>query len=523
MKKILTVALAFALVASFASGLITLNVSACTARYADPRLGHSVCMQDGDDILNIDEIENFGARVLGTGGVKITIPILYDGFHYWDNASGDYVDSATAGYAAPSLIDDWVTGRMRIVFEDHATAAIFDEKTYISFNSLDQKEARIEIIARNIGVCKGEFWIEFTHDDGTYSESMHYETNGRFIDPTINKEIVGLTGKNPTELEVTLNGKDITAAEVSNLGIIAPESELHFLLDTEFFDWDPMITGMDTTVRKSTLDSYKIGVKTNYIRGSKLVDSVEIKNIDGVAYIVVEFAEIFPSTEDKDFDFRIWLTYRGNAHAGTLVEISGTLANEELYVDGLDYAYIGDGTIARTDDVVRNIELDLGNGVSVFRTLMKDKKYFGIAKDTVTQNDQDIMDFYPSIRRVLNLTTLNLKTSGDIVKINLTVDNSDTEDRLPSNDGKAYYVYDANGKYLGTTDGMLPYRDVYYLSTGIITVESAVFEPEEEIIDNDNPETGSENTAAPYLLASALMALGAVTAYRSKRLGGSNR
>ena len=514
MKKVLAMALAFAIMVAATASLTSVIALACDRTNLPIGVGYSVCIDDDADILDTSEIADFGARVLGTTDVTITIPILYDGFQYWNGTT--YV-SATAAGADYTAITSAVTGQMELVFSDPTTKQIFRKPNFIPAGG--GKPARIELVAENIGLCQGEIWIEFTHADYDVNESMHYSVNGQFIDPTINKTITSLTGKNLTEVAIEFDDKAISATELTNLNA-SPDSELRFLLNTDFFNWDPVIQNMGANVRKSTMDNNKIDVSTRFYGGSKYIDSIDIKNVDGVAWVVVEFTEYLPYVDEKSFDFTICLTYRDKKDESTMVQVTGIIANEEMNVDGYTYANIGEGIVAVADEYNKSIELDLGNGLSVTRSLAEGKKYYGVALDEQTNADREIMEYYPSIRKVLNLTTVNMETSGNVVKINPAVADSNDRDFLPSDEELLYYIYDASGKYLGTTNDMLPFRNKYYFSTGIITMDVSIIEglDDEDFVGLENPETGSMEIVPVIMMGLAFLSLGALTLDTKRRV-----
>jgi LPXTG-motif cell wall-anchored protein len=260
---------------------------------------------------------------------------------------------------------------------------------------------------------------------------------------------------------------------------------------------------MRTAVRKSTLDNNDISIAKSVVEGSRYIEDIQIENVDGWAYVVVRFEEDFVSVEAEDISITISLTYHGTKDPDTTVEIFGSLENEiENASDGLDYIYVGDGLVVEADDNLHNVDLDLGNDVHIFANLFSGQKYYAKATDERSDDDEEIVEYYPVIRKVYTLKTVHIKSAGNTVRFK-------GEDR--------YYVYDADGIMIGMSDEALPFRDKYYLAVQQIEFDKGVpLAPSEEMV-NENPETGAINWNGVLLTGFTLLAAGVIVA--GKRRG----
>lgn len=459
MKKVLALTLAVMLL------LVTVPL---TASAAAPGV---IGMSNDAPVLDGSRIEDFGHIVLGTDSNVLDIPILWKGF-------GPWVDADDITHA--------VLNNLRIVFTADDTKALFrDENSIVYYHYDASGNAKITLTANNIGTASGwvyvEYYDQFSPEPKTTSEWIPIK--GSVIDPTINKGIEGLTGRNLANEHVKLNGSTIGRDTLENLDI-APSSVMEFALDTEFFDWNPKIANMGAAVRKATMDNEQISVKTKIRKGSKFIKSVEIENISGRAYVVLRFTDYLVSVKDEDFDLDIALAYKKVKDERTQVTVTGTISNLTSYVNGPnDSAYLGDGNVGEAESYSPNAKLDLGSGVSVFMNLPTNRRVYGRATDKRNDSDIEIMEYYPVIKKALTLVTLNI---GKDNMVQLDTD-------------QLYYVYDADGDLIGKTDEKLPLRDKYYLAAKEIEFDAVVFadakaEGDDAVyVDNvnDNPQTGA--------------------------------
>lgn len=181
-------------------------------------------------------------------------------------------------------------------------------------------------------------------------------------------------------------------------------------------------------------------------------------------YISVIFAREFISTKDVDFDFTIYLSIDGKPYENELsIDLSGKLLVEtqQLYRSD-DYVNLGDGLVAEAQEFIPNIEVDLGNGVTMTTSMTQGKRYCGTAKvleghsGKVSEYDLvrmgiELPELYPEIAGIYQIRTIGLSRNSSKVRIN--------------DNGIGYHVYGSDFAYLGTTADILPYSDHYFVTT----------------------------------------------------------
>lgn len=257
--------------------------------------------------------------------------------------------------------------------------------------------------------------------------------------------------ENGTKKLILQGTKAITVDDLSNLSV-TPGQEIKIYLTANMFvdNQGAKISADATHISRSQVRSAKLGLRRASSRGSKAFKSIGIAYDKNGAYISVKIADPFVSLEDLDFATSMTLTVNNDRRAETQISIAGTLAADiiEVYADD-DYVDLSGGRVAEAVERNTKIEVDLGNDLSVFTSMVRGKKYFGTASLDLSTADSKIMSKYTSITDVYTLKTINLKPTGNAVRIDA---------------GAKLYVYGADGKYLGTTGGMLPFSSKYYVS-----------------------------------------------------------
>jgi hypothetical protein len=206
------------------------------------------------------------------------------------------------------------------------------------------------------------------------------------------------------------------------------------------------------TLPFSRISEARVGVQHKVIAGAQTLAGVSlVSDPDFGASILVEFQPEFVQTQELEFEYDIYVTIRGKRETSTRITIAGKIANPVVYVyDGDDYVDLSDGYVAEATAYIKDIELYLGNGLSLRRALFKGSRYYGIA--TVEQSDTQspLLPGYPEVELVYTLRTIGLKREDrDTVTFDFT---------------ELYYVYNQEGQYIGTTSKILPYSAKYYLT-----------------------------------------------------------
>lgn len=295
-----------------------------------------------------------------------------------------------------------------------------------------------------------------------------------------------------------------------------PYSEPEYKIDLTYglFSGDlPTGKAAGDKMTAADLRNSKLTVRTKVAEGTKAIKSVDIDTSN--SQVRVKWADELVGVGEVKFDFIVYLSVDNKRRDNLGVTFVGTLENEltEVHADD-DYIDLSEGQVAEAEEFVPKVEVDLGNGVSVFTKLFKGKKYYGTASRVVDESDDVVLTKYPDVDNIITLKTVGLNSTGDIVK--LGVDYSD------------YYVYDAGMQYLGQATDMLPFSAKYYLANQKLDVAGAdnaddtddesIYDDEDTSVDGESggeegeyPEdvydpTANPNTGATGFLSAAIAA-----------------
>jgi len=214
--------------------------------------------------------------------------------------------------------------------------------------------------------------------------------------------------------------------------------------------------------------------------GGYLTDAAG-KEVKGVV-MEAEFADPFVSTSDKDFDYTFYLAKSGTKMADTERYLVGTMENEVIEVDEDDEVNLSEGQVAKCITYTKAIQVDTGNGLFINTKMFEDKKYYAKSVQDITAADDEIIGKYPEIDTIYTLYTINMNSAGNTVEFDI----DDT-----------YYAYNADGKYIGTTNDKLPMSKKYYLATKKIDMAGVEETPADETpVDLDNSVTGGDDVPA---------------------------
>lgn len=266
-------------------------------------------------------------------------------------------------------------------------------------------------------------------------------------------------------------------------GDVTPGTKIFLPLVQDAFE------GATEALTAADVRTSSITVKYTAKAGPKAIESVAIKeDSNKKPGVLVTLVEPFVSTKPLDFEITITLYISGKRQSHSTY-VSGTLTNDEqdVYSD-TDYIDLSDGSVAVCSESASKVETFLGNGVTMFARMVKGKSYAGIATVEPTESDINILEQYPDIVEVYNLTLTGLSGTGKIVQI----------------DSTASHVYDGDLNYLGTADGLLPLHTKYFIAQNKLDVIAAgEDEPEDsedeyyedETSDDYNPDEVDDNDA----------------------------
>lgn len=253
---------------------------------------------------------------------------------------------------------------------------------------------------------------------------------------------------------IKLDDTFIAADKLSDLTVEAGSELKIYLTDTMFVDSAGTRVNTDLTkakyVTRAQVRDAKVTLRRSTSKGKDAFQSVGIKYDKTGAYIGIQFVDTFTSTEDLDFGVTLYLYINDRRRDATKLSIYGTLTTDDVAVyNDTEYVDLQDGQYAEAMERIIGIEVDTGNGLSIFMNMTRGRKYAATSSNDLSNADIRVTDKYPYITSVYTLKTVNVKSANPKVMIY-----TDTKQ----------YAYDANGKYLGTTDKRLAYSTKYYVS-----------------------------------------------------------
>lgn len=261
------------------------------------------------------------------------------------------------------------------------------------------------------------------------------------------------------------------------------------------------------TIDRAYVRKHKIGVQIRATEGSAIIKDAKLKydavGSAGKAYVEVSIVDDYATTKEIDFSVQVYLTKNKSRLTGSQDGVDGTFENDFTEVfEGDDYVYLGDAPVAKAQDYIRDIKVDLGQGVSITTKMFDGKSYYGKVSQEIKSEDEKVLAQYPDIDTIYYLKTIGLASTGDVVAFD-----------LESN----FYAYtqdeDGNLVYVGRTNDKLAYYTKYFLSLKELEVEEVLEEDGEDLLEpgedltepapdelggddgapanvNDNPATG---------------------------------
>jgi len=245
----------------------------------------------------------------------------------------------------------------------------------------------------------------------------------------------------------------------TDLGTIAPQDNrvITINLTDDMFTWNESKgTATDATtptqLTSAQIRDAKLTVKTSGST-SRVLNNVSINNSKGV--IEVDFIKELVGTKEVDFNFDVYLLIDNQRQQNHSINFSGTMANPviDVYSD-TDYEDISNGEVVEAQDTIRSIDLEIGCGVTLTTRISNGKKVYATA--TYGEDDRFMRD-NRKVEEVIVLKTSGLTAGSTTVKL-------DSEYR-------DYYIYDADGKYLGRGRDKLDLSTRYYLASSKLDID----------------------------------------------------
>lgn len=200
-------------------------------------------------------------------------------------------------------------------------------------------------------------------------------------------------------------------------------------------------------------EAYNIEISIE--KGEDIIAKIEADKIGDATlpYVSVIFSSALVSTRSAEFELKISFTGEGKGFASRDITVRGEAANPLIYVDsGTTYVDISDGSVAYSGEYIKDVEVSIGEGISINTSFFPEYKYYGTVSAELSGEDYLLMCDYPEIEKVYSISTINLRKD-------------DTKNVRFSFPYETYYVYNSDFEYIGTTSIKLPYSGKYYLCT----------------------------------------------------------
>lgn len=259
--------------------------------------------------------------------------------------------------------------------------------------------------------------------------------------------------------------------------------------------WIQIVDANGNAVTKKEIKEKKIDVKVRTTKGSKIVRDVKVdyKNLTDTAgqivtreaaFVRIRTIEKFVSTKEMDFELTVFLT-ENKERLTEEKQVSGVFKNAETTVtDSDDYVYLGNTPVVEAEEYIKSIEVEIGDGVTIFTKMFEGKRYYGHAEQDIKEADADITEAHPTIETIYYLETIGLNAPANRVVLDI--------------DDANMYVYNANLEFVGMSDERLPYSTKYYVSSAELDIaDEEPEEPEEPEVPKLPPNTGGDDLDIP--------------------------
>ncbi|MGI6403634.1 MAG: hypothetical protein ACOX0K_05305 [Oscillospiraceae bacterium] len=252
-------------------------------------------------------------------------------------------------------------------------------------------------------------------------------------------------------------------------------------------DADLAADGIKADARLTSSQLANVGVRRVYQKGTaNTIKSVELK--DSKSEVEVKTVKYYAKTGSTDVELKIALTFKSKTSDIVVANYSFTMENAtETIEKGQNQAYSYGNYILKAEDTVRDVEFegDIGGIVFATKTVVKGQKYYFNVDSELSDDDAKIVADNPEVDSIYTVYQVNMANATVQFK------NLDRE----------FFVYDGDGKLLGTTkDKKLPLASKYILTTAKVDFggeEEPVQEPVEEPTEPEAPPMGGGEVEAP--------------------------
>ena len=265
--------------------------------------------------------------------------------------------------------------------------------------------------------------------------------------------------------------------------VVNPGRVLYFPLTADIFLFEgmPGAPGGSVTPALLAQNNVTMGYETSH---SQLVRSVTISTTAHQGSITsavrVEFAENFHSLNSINFEISVYLSIAGTRIRSHEVTLSGRFENQEVTViAGDNFADISGGRVLVANANISNLEVYIGDGVSLHTRVISGRRYRAVATVGLATNaDFNLADEHEGLS-----SAVRIRTFGFVAE----------QTRMSLDGIGDYYVYSPDLEWLGRTSQRLDFRSLFYLSEERLDVQSAG----RDSAGDEQPDEEPADTAPP--------------------------
>ena len=413
----------------------------------------------------------FAASALPSGGTTITVSAdLVQGGSY------EY-DSGTIAATAGALTLDTTASTAAGLFSS-ATASTSATKATVKLKVKPNAD---------LGAI-GALVLVF-NDDASPAETLTVNFSGSILDdqvPTGWK----ITGFNTTDGP---GAWSLSQSQITD-GSDGINKTDYLPITADMFTWEYKSTKYTTTtdlvaagisatatLRSSQLSN--VGVRKVYQKGtSGTIRDVDLQDSD--SRVRVRTTKFYAKTGDTDVELKLGLTYKSKTSDDLVYEYSFNMVNsEETIEEGQIEAYSYGPVYQKAEATVRDVVFEGDEDGIVFatKTVVKGQKYYFNVDSDLSDSDAKIIADNPEVDSIYTVYQVNMA--------NATVQFKDLD--------REYYVYNAEGKLLGTTkDSKLALASKYILTTAKVNLAGEE-EPVDEASESEAPAPEASEVEAP--------------------------
>ncbi len=213
-------------------------------------------------------------------------------------------------------------------------------------------------------------------------------------------------------------------------------------------------------------------IKSYSIEQEKFILNKSGSGKENMACVEVVFTDKFNSVDEVEFDFDVVVKING-VKRGT-INFTGIFGNTEETIEGdQDEIDASEGIVMSPEEMVRNIVVYGGNELYATVNMSPNKNYRFYTHTEITDDDFEVMEKFEEISNIIYVNQVNMKMTGDRYAFHGLDDE--------------FYVYNEDGKLIGTTDEELPFSNKYYLATSKISMSGGSSSKNDDEDEDEDP------------------------------------